>query len=99
MAASSDGAEPSCRYGAVAHTSRRVGVSRPTSGPPRRCPLLGLSVPTSCKTALGLSVKPAPPWQLTQLSANVIAPAAAALVKLPLAARYGDLSKLLSDAT
>ena len=31
-AAASVGAEPSCRYGAVAHTSRSVGTSMPVSG-------------------------------------------------------------------
>ena len=42
-------AEPSCRYGAVAHRPRSVGVSMPSSGPPSRLPDEGLRVPTSCR--------------------------------------------------
>src|SRR6187455_840434 len=55
------GAEPSCRYGAVAHTSRNVGTSRPFSGPPRRLPLAGLIVPTFVRFAAALRVKDPPP--------------------------------------
>jgi len=76
--------EPSCRYGAVFHASRNVGVSIPVSGPPRREPLVGFSVPMSCSTLVLLSVNAVPEWHAAQFSRrNTFLPAAPAVVSVP----------------
>ena len=93
-ASASVGAEPLCRYGAVAHSPRSVGVSSSVCGP-----LEGTSVPTSCSTSVSLSVKATPLWQpLQALSLNTRRPASAGALASPLASRYGLRPKLLSEA-
>src|SRR6185436_11429095 len=99
MAAAMVGAEPSCRYGAVAHASRSVGTSMPVNAPPRRLPLEGLSVPMLRRLAAALSVNAVPPWHWAQFCAmNTLRPAVAAAVKAPLL-RSGLLANALSEAT
>ena len=99
-AASSVGAEPSCRYGEVAQTSRNVGTSMPPSGPPRRLPLDGLIVPMSTRVSAPLPVKAAPAWHAAQSSAtNTDLPAEAAADSVPAAGRAGAGPKAFSDAT
>ena len=55
-ASASVDAEPSCRYGAVAHTSRNVGASMPVIVPPSRCPVAASIVPTFIRFAAALAL-------------------------------------------
>src|SRR4029453_8868900 len=87
-ASASVAAEPSCRYGAVAHTSRSVGTSMPLSGPARRCPLLGLVGPVLLGLLLPLLVNAVPPWHEAQLRlVNTVRPSLASALSAPLAGR------------
>src|SRR6185295_2336427 len=93
-------AEPSCRYGAVAHTSRSVGRSMPVSVAPRRLPLVDLMVPTFTSVLLPLPVNAAPAWQAPQPRlVNSVLPAAAAVDKAPVVVRNGLVENVFSDAT
>ena len=99
-AASSVAAEPSCRYGAVTHTSRSVGMSMPLSAPPRRWPLLGLSVPMFTAVFWPEPVNAAPAWQLAQFRLwNSVRPLLAAVLSAPLLLRAGVLSNVASEPT
>src|SRR6185436_6944813 len=93
-------AEPRCRYGAVAQTSRSVGTSLPVNGPPRRSPLSSVIVPMFSGLLLALFVKAEPLWQLPQFfDWNTCLPATAAAVSVPSAFRSGLGEKAFSEAT
>src|SRR5262245_30017441 len=100
IAAAIVGAEPSCRYGPVCQMLRSVGVSSPVNGPPRRWPLVGLSVPTSCSVFVLLSVNAAPLWHDAQFCClNTVRPACASAVSAPPDVRYGLAANWFSEAT
>src|SRR5688572_10548326 len=66
-ASASVAADPSCRYGALDHTSRSVGGSIPVNVALRRRPLPGcLIVPTLFNVAAPLAVKLVPAWHVPQ---------------------------------
>src|SRR5262245_2129110 len=100
MASPSVRAEPRCRYGAVAQTSRSVGMSIPVKDAPRRLPLSALMVPTFCGLLVPLFVKAVPPWQLPQFfDSKSVLPATPAVVRLPSAFRYGLGANVLNEFT
>ena len=100
MAASSVGAEPSCRYGAVAQTSRSVGTSIPVRVPLSLVPLLVLIVPTLAGLSAALREKAEPLWQEPQFcEMNKALPAAPSVLSVAASGRYGLGSKASSDCT
>src|SRR4051812_2071658 len=99
-ASASVAAEPSCRYGALAHTSRKGGTSMPGNGPPRRWPLLGLMVPILRGLLTSLMVNAVPPWHAAQLRlVKTLRPSLAKALSAPPLPRNGDGSNALSDPT
>src|SRR6185369_2840805 len=100
IAASSVGAEPSCRYGAVAQTSRSVGMSMPVNGPNSRAPLDGLIVPTLADVFSPLPVNATPLWHAAQfIDVNTVLPAVALADSADALGRAGAGANVFSDAT
>ena len=100
ITSSSVAAEPSCRYGALAHSPRNVGVSMPVRAPPLAWPEPLPRVPTSCKAPNALSVNAGPEWHDAQpIESNSALPRVAAADSEPSGARWGLMPKSPSERT